>query len=265
MIVVDSAATDGVGRLLDRYPDLGNHVELIAVDAPADDPGLTVDASHFGERDRSGLVVVSLADESEAILTGLRLAHRVPPEIPVVVQTYTRGGLSALIKRQATASASVRLAAFPLLEETCDYESLRSGTLELLAQAVHESYLATACPRSRPTASEEHTDRASEEHTDRASESAGWRELDESLKASKSISRGWYRTSSEEARVRDRPALVDRSPPLPVLRHRARRVGAGGTPSLDGRATRGRLDTRREEGPRDEDSSGSRRLGGSDR
>ena len=80
--------------------------------------------------------MVCLDDESEDLLAALRISTVLGSRVPVMVRTYTKGGLSALLDRQSPTATNVH--PFRLLEETCDLSKLEAGSLEVLARAVHE-------------------------------------------------------------------------------------------------------------------------------
>ena len=144
LVITDPEASARMERLTAHYPDLARGLHITPVDISPRDAGFANGVVPSLAAATVGIVIVCLDDESESILAALRTLRWVPVDATVVVRTYTRGGLSAVLERQRT-SATAELVAFPLLEETCSLEAVEAGSIEILARAVYEDgYLAHA-------------------------------------------------------------------------------------------------------------------------
>lgn len=87
-------------------------------------------------------VYVCLDDETRALSAGLILQRRSRlNRVPVVVRMERDTGLASLFDRRAADSDDSDLNLFGLLDRACTPEYALFGTLEALAQALHEQYV----------------------------------------------------------------------------------------------------------------------------
>lgn len=143
--IIDLSARDKVRSLGIRY----QHLEAICQFEPHD---LNVNSSDFHKadflRDSDGSLKVSaiyvcMDDDPLVLHTGLVLYNKVRDAgIPVVVRMVEDAGLASLVQPDDHTINNYRsLHAFPLLDLTCTPELVLLGTHEIIARALHTSYL----------------------------------------------------------------------------------------------------------------------------
>jgi len=143
--VVDQEADRRTQSLLARYPWLGQVCDLDTVDVTFDS-GEFADAPFLFDADghlTASSIFICVDDDSRGISAALTLHRRVRSHgIPVVVRTVHGTGLASLLQEDRVAGGEFAgLHAFGLLDRTCNAELLFGGVNEILARAMHESYV----------------------------------------------------------------------------------------------------------------------------
>jgi hypothetical protein len=143
--VVDRVANEKVSSLLLRYPKLSEVCRLFPVQLDVRSPQYQ-QADFLYDENRvchATSVYICLDDDSAALTAGLVLLPRLRDQrIPIVVRMARDAGLATLLRGEERAGAFQSLYAFGLLDRTCTRNVLTSGAKELLARAVHASYVA---------------------------------------------------------------------------------------------------------------------------
>jgi hypothetical protein len=87
-------------------------------------------------------VFVCLDDDSVGLSAALALADRARDHEPAIVVRMSQiAGLATLVTDGGVGRASSRLAAFGLLDRTCQPDQMLRGTHEVLARGIHEEYV----------------------------------------------------------------------------------------------------------------------------
>jgi len=144
--IVDRFAGSKVESLNIRYTQLARACDLVPLTMDIASPQFERAAFLFDERSRPTLnaIYVLFDDDSLGLHAGLSLVHQMPGgNIPIVVRMASSSGLSRLLKEQRDQLDQYRsLHAFALLDSTCTPELLHTTQRDILAQAVHEDYVA---------------------------------------------------------------------------------------------------------------------------
>ncbi|MBC7261270.1 MAG: NAD-binding protein [Chloroflexi bacterium] len=143
MSIIDREAEHKVESLCQRYPKLSQACELVALQMDVLWPEFE-QASFLIDSDgqcRVTAVYVCLDNDSLGLRAGLTLLQRVKGRhIPVVVRMAYETGLALLLRGTETHGFD-NLHAFGLIDRTCQPELVLGGTHEILARAIHESYV----------------------------------------------------------------------------------------------------------------------------
>lgn len=141
--VIDREAERKVESLYLRYPKLKQACELVVLQMDVfwpefEQASFLIDCE--GQCNVTA-VYVCLDNDSLGLKAGLTLLQRVRGrDIPIVVRMAYETGL-ALLLRSTESSSFDNLHAFGLVERTCQPELVLGGTHEILARAIHESYV----------------------------------------------------------------------------------------------------------------------------
>ncbi len=141
--IIDREAKCKVESLCLRYPKMKQACELVVLQMDIRWPefehaGFLIDSD--GHCDVTA-VYICLDNDSLGLRTGLTLLQRVRGQnIPIIVRMAYETGL-ALLLRGTESSGFDNLHAFGLVERTCQPELVLGGTHEILARAIHESYV----------------------------------------------------------------------------------------------------------------------------
>lgn len=122
-------------------------------------------------------VYVCVDDDSLALSAALALLHRVRHHrIPIVVRMAQDAGLATLLHgNRRNEHGADMLYAFGLLDQTCQPDLVLGGTNEVLARAIHESYL-----RDQRQAVQQEAENSARENP----AAVAWERLSEELKES---------------------------------------------------------------------------------
>jgi hypothetical protein len=143
--IIDLAAQDKVRSLMLRYQHLGEICDFEPYD-------LNVNSSDFFQADfltnpdsslKVSAIYVCMDDDPLVLHSGLVLYNKVRDAgIPVVVRMVEDAGLASLVQPEEHLMNNYRsLHAFPFLDLTCTPELVLLGTHEIIARALHASYL----------------------------------------------------------------------------------------------------------------------------
>jgi Trk K+ transport system NAD-binding subunit len=169
LTVVDLEATSRVESLCTRYPALRRTCTFAPYDLDVRSAAFqqgTFLAESRGRLGPESSVYFCLRDETASISAALALRQAVDQE-HIVVRVRQDAGLVALLARGAKGNREGDIEFFGLLPRACDPDVVLNGTNEVLARAIHESYL-------------EH--RAAEEPAASNPSVVSWEELPASLK-----------------------------------------------------------------------------------
>ncbi len=149
--IVDTQADQRIQDMLSRYPRLIEVAELHSVPLDIYSHAFTVgeflhgqqrsdDAAHPG---MASCVYVCLKDDSLATYAALNLfRHLRRSPVPVVVSMTERGVLSTLLDAIRQPDDLCTLRVVGLLDIACSWDLVSGGSREVLAQALHQGYLA---------------------------------------------------------------------------------------------------------------------------
>ena len=132
--VIDPNAIELAEQLRRRYPQLEHAACIDTVDAPLDplDPA-SVSCADWA------IAYVCIDADSTALQAALTVRHRLEPSDTLVVVEFVRSqGLAHLVDRPHHRD---HIRSFNLLDHTLSAELLLGGTYELLARAIHQTYL----------------------------------------------------------------------------------------------------------------------------
>ncbi len=145
MIVVDRLAQQKVDSLRLRYPQLERACTITAVQTEIDAPDFQSGRFLFDNevKLRIDAVYICFDNDTLSLRAALILRQQLASQsIPIVVRTVESKGLAHLLAERGHAAGSFRsLHPFGLLPSTCTGEILDNGTHEILAQAIHASYV----------------------------------------------------------------------------------------------------------------------------
>jgi hypothetical protein len=142
--VVDNEADEHVAVLNERFPRLASACDMVARRMELDSAeferaDFLLDAN--GVCDITG-VYVCIGDDAIALGAALHLRHRLGDRnVPIVVRTTQEGGVSTLLGRQSGTDRLGGIEVFGLFDLVCKPEVLLRGQNEVLARAIHETYL----------------------------------------------------------------------------------------------------------------------------
>jgi hypothetical protein len=141
--IVDRMADELAEAFARRHPRLGAVVELTPVVADVDSP---VFAEGAGGPPSGTGVYVCLDEDQRGLRTALAMRRTLrDPRVPIVVRTTERTRLATFPEGFESSQVNVRI--FRMLDRACTPEVVLQGTNEVIAQAIHEQYLATEAAR----------------------------------------------------------------------------------------------------------------------
>nr|MBC7244260.1 NAD-binding protein [Chloroflexota bacterium] len=143
MSIVDWEAKRKAELLYLRYPKLRNACELVALQMDIRWPEFEQAPFLFDSEGRCDVtaIYVCLDNDSLGLRAGLALLQCIRGRrIPIVVRMAHESGLAMLL-RGSQGDDCDKLHAFGLLDRTCSPELILGGTHEILARAIHESYV----------------------------------------------------------------------------------------------------------------------------
>lgn len=158
--LVDRNAKAITSKLFFRYPPLSRYCSIEPIEIDVHSPefekadflfesSLTSPSSANPPPTSVGMIYICLDNDTLGLHTALSLQNRIRGKaVPVIVRMTEKGGLSTLINQAASSDRPLHaegifgnLHSFSLLDRTCTTDLLL-GTHEILARALHESYLA---------------------------------------------------------------------------------------------------------------------------
>ncbi len=153
-ITVVDVRAEQKGRLFcARYPGLEHAASLRFLEGHLEDPRILSElATLASDAEQVATVAICLDDDHRSLRAALQLNERLlAQKLPIRVRMAHRMGLAALSR---SADGSIGLSVFGLLDELCKPDAMLGETLDRLARACHEEYLArklaTEPLRSRP-------------------------------------------------------------------------------------------------------------------
>ena len=130
-LTVSGLSSRSLVALGDRHPELERFAELEVVAELA-----AVAAT------RPDVAYVCPADAAEVVSTALALRRCAGDSTFRIVVVFEQGsGLERVLERAPHCTGAPSMVTFGLFDEACDPDSLLTGTTELLAQALHRTYL----------------------------------------------------------------------------------------------------------------------------
>jgi hypothetical protein len=166
--IVDRDPDESVAALQGQHPELKKHCEFTVLRATAQDIHERLPAHH---RDSAtppiGRAYVTAYQDHQAFTTALKLhdeLRRLDPPVPVVLALSRPRGISDLLADAGRSGSPDGIEVFSTMDKACSVEVIEGGSLEPLAEAIHERWRAEQI-RSRKPAPQ-------------------WGDLDESRKAS---------------------------------------------------------------------------------
>ena len=143
--VVDRKADVHVATLDERLPRLRTVCDIVGHRIELDSAEFERADFMFGPKGVCDVtsVYVCLGDDPIGLSAALRLRHRLGDrKVPIVVRTTQEGGVAALLGgRAARGEAYKGLETFGLLDLVCKPAVLLGGQNEVLARAIHETYV----------------------------------------------------------------------------------------------------------------------------
>ena len=142
--VVDRLADARVALLHERFPRLASVCDLKACRMDLDSAEFERTGFLFGRRGKSDVtgVYVCVGEDAVGLSAALHLRHRLGDRAaPIVVRTTQEGGVAALLG-DGRGDTYGDLRVFGLLNLVCRPEVLLVGQNEVLARAIHASYVA---------------------------------------------------------------------------------------------------------------------------
>jgi hypothetical protein len=145
--IVDHSGATRLERLRARFPQIDSVCEFELVSLHTLSPEFSKAAFLFDLNGKCTVstVYIGLDDESAGLTAAFtlnRCLERRGVSVPIVVRMSEGSGFAAMFSDRA-AGASTNIRAFHLLDETCMPAKLCVSTNELVAQALHNQYLAS--------------------------------------------------------------------------------------------------------------------------
>ena len=149
--LIDKKAHSKKESLCLTYPQLEKVCELLPLELDVNSPEFER-ASFLYDTDGhcdAHTIYICLGDEATALAATLKLWHKLPLEVKVVVRMNVAAGLTTLLQNLDNQHENAgNVHAFPLLEETCTPDLIWGGSInEILARAIHEDYIKNALKR----------------------------------------------------------------------------------------------------------------------
>jgi hypothetical protein len=136
---------DWVSSLEARHPELARFTEIRHDTMGPDGAGLDLVVDQ-----EPAMIYVCPDDDARATTAVLELRRRcLGRAVRVVAVVDQRSGLERLFRAVPATDGGPSVTGFGLLDEACAADALMVGTIELLAQALHRTYLAST-PPARP-------------------------------------------------------------------------------------------------------------------
>ena len=143
--IVDLAAEEKVRSLCIRYPHLEDicHFDPLQINVHSAVFHQADFLAPVRENDHSSAIYVCMDDDALVLHIGLILYQKVrETRVPVVVRMAEDAGLALLITGSDNGGQNYEtLFPFPLLDQTCTPALVLHGTHEIIARALHASYL----------------------------------------------------------------------------------------------------------------------------
>jgi voltage-gated potassium channel Kch len=134
-----------VSSLEDRHPELARFTEIRHDTMGPDGAGLDLVVDQ-----EPAMIYVCPDNDARATTAVLELRRRcLGRAVRVVAVVEQRSGLERLFRAVPATDGGPSVTGFGLLDEACAADALMVGTIELLAQALHRTYLAST-PPARP-------------------------------------------------------------------------------------------------------------------
>lgn len=134
--LVGEGAAATAGELTERYPHLEHACDLHTFDLATDSPAF--ERAAFLEGPPVTCAYVTGDSDASELAAAVTLARAIP-NVPTVVLTSERSGLATLVSGITPDSSTIVV--FDVLERACQPEFVLNGTIELLAQAIHATYV----------------------------------------------------------------------------------------------------------------------------
>ncbi len=145
VLILDRDAQTPCEQLHHRYPELARLAAITPLSMDLGSPEFDRAAFLFDEDGRCQVtdVYVCLEDDGLALSGALLLRNRLRRHgVPIVLCMRGQAGFAALLPLAGgTGEGAGRLHVFSLIEEACRPSLVLGGTNEILAQALHQSYL----------------------------------------------------------------------------------------------------------------------------
>jgi TrkA-N domain len=166
--IVDRQPEESIQALKSQHPQLKNMCDFKQFYATAEDIGERLPRHHLDSATpHIGRAYVTAYTDQQAFETALRLhhgLHRLDPPVPVTVALSSPHGVASLLGDVKRAGALADVDVFPTMERACTVELVQGGSLEPLAEEIHERWREQQRKEHKPAPS--------------------WKDLDESRKES---------------------------------------------------------------------------------
>ncbi len=143
--VIDTKAEERERQFRMRYPQLTSAAQLrfVAMDVHSADFAQGAFVDEANPNDAISAAYVCIDNDSVAMSAALTLRRFFQkPQIPIVVRMAQQAGLASLLSEGDGGQAAISgIRAVGLLDLTCQSEIVLGGSVEVLAQAIHQSYL----------------------------------------------------------------------------------------------------------------------------
>jgi hypothetical protein len=141
--VLDDDAEARIRSLRDHHPELERVCEFAAFGTSVAEMRRL--QGSLAATDVPGPTIAYLGDyrDEQALELALTLRRFLDADVPIVLALPTGDGVAQVLQsRDAKASQLANIRVFPLLDSTCTLEFLEGGSFEMLARAIHASWMA---------------------------------------------------------------------------------------------------------------------------
>ncbi len=142
--VIDKEAENKIGLLRLQYPQLDSACELELWPFEKGEPEFEKGDFLFNSHGCCdvGVIYVSFDNDVDVVVNALTLRRKTRQyRVPIVMRMGGDAGLATLMKDDCNALDFEHIHVFSFLDRTCSLEALLGGTHEILARAIHESYV----------------------------------------------------------------------------------------------------------------------------
>ena len=142
--VIDKASEKKLELLRLQYPQLEKVCEFDIWQMEKNDPEFERGDFLLDSKRRCDVDIIYICfdDDVHVMVNALTLYRKTKKyKIPIIVRMSQNAGLATLIKENGGTMDSRQIHVFGLLDRTCSLRALLGGTNEILAQAIHESYV----------------------------------------------------------------------------------------------------------------------------